>query len=55
MYFWIGIPLMLVVATVFGAFMAKRKGSVGVGKVYGFLLLAIFVAFYLTIYAFIRN
>lgn len=37
----IGIPAILVVSLLFGGLMAKRKGNIGTGKVYGFLLLAI--------------
>ena len=37
----IGIPTILVVSFVFGGLMAKKKGNIGTGKVYGFLLLAI--------------
>lgn len=37
----IGIPAILVVSLLFGGLMAKKKGNIGTGKVYGFLLLAI--------------
>ena len=44
MIYVIGIPLVLLLSVAYGGWMAKKKESLGTGKVYGFLLLAILTA-----------
>ncbi|MEK7529678.1 MAG: hypothetical protein AAB570_02020 [Patescibacteria group bacterium] len=51
----IGIPTILVVSFVFGGLMAKKKGNIGTGKVYGFLLLAILTLALVVLVSFFQN
>jgi len=39
----IGIPVIIVVSVLFGGLMAKKKGNIGTGKVYGALMLVVLV------------
>lgn len=49
MLYWIGVPLIIILSTVFGFVMAKRKESVGTGKVYGFLFFLLLVVVFVSV------
>jgi len=40
-YYLVGIPLIFILSVLFGAIMAKKMESVGTGKVFGYLALAL--------------
>lgn len=51
MFYIIGVPIILILSVSVGGYMAKKKESLGTGKVYGYLTLTVLTLIFLLILA----